>query len=357
MPPGCITGKHHTLFARSLTHCSCSNVDRIFAIWQDLYPNKYVQTFSTGRGVTKPNDPLAPFHTDTKSTPWNATLCRYTKDCGYAYPELQKWLDIYKTAGKFDNVKYQKAIRTSIELKYSTTGKSTLQLRENAALADAHLASLPAMNLAVENFPPVLVKKALALKSEEAHAQLPIQATATTVTAAAVPVQASAVKPAPIMESHVAAAGFLTLSSSPAAAQHPIVAPAPSPVAKEKWNENDYIVNVLFDRYVLPFRTPPPNFGCLKADGNPASHLTATPTASVSSWATCRRIRPSSSQTHPPKSGSSTTSLLQPSTAALPPLAAPTVSASKRSTSSRPAKSSSPITSSSTSPRARSCAA
>lgn len=258
MPPGCITGKYHILPTASSTHYNCSNVDRIFAMWQDLYPNKYVQSFSTGRGVTKPNDPLAPFHTDNKSTPWNATLCRYIKDCGYAYPELQKWLDIYKTAGQFDNAKYQKALRTSIELKYSTTGKSTLQLRENASLADAHLATLPAMNLAVENFPPVLVKKALALKGEEAQAQLSVQAATTTVTAAAVPAQASAVKPAPIMESHVAAAGFLTLASSPAAAQHPIVAAAPSPVAKEKWIENDYIVNVLFDRYVLPLYLLPP---------------------------------------------------------------------------------------------------
>jgi hypothetical protein len=115
---GCTTGKNKTTFVLTFTDICYSNVDRIFAMWQDLYPNKYVQTFTSGRGTTKPNDSLAPFSTDTKSTPWNATLCRYTTDCGYAYPELQKWLDVYKTAGKFDLTKYQKALRSTIEIKY-----------------------------------------------------------------------------------------------------------------------------------------------------------------------------------------------------------------------------------------------
>lgn len=216
-------------------------------MWQDLYPAKYIATFSTGRGIMKPNDPLTPFHMDTKSTPWNANACRFLKDCGYSYPELQKWLPIYQTAGKFDNVKYQKALRTAIELKYSTTGKSTLQLKENSGLADAHLLSLPVMNMALENFPPVLVQKAQELKAEQASSN-PMISTM---------MQASGPKgpQKPIQESKMSLAEILTKASSPAAATQIFsITSAVSPVAKEKWKENDYIVNVLFDRYAFsPF--------------------------------------------------------------------------------------------------------
>ncbi|RDL34449.1 Uncharacterized protein BP5553_07577 [Venustampulla echinocandica] len=183
-----------------LHHC---NVDRLFAIYQDLYPSKYVEKFTIpGRG-SKPadaNSSLAPFHMDANGTPWTAAACRYQQKLGYTYPELQKWLDIYKTNGAFDAAKYQKSIRTTLELKYSTTGKSTLLLRQNNKLATTLLASLPPQNLLVENFPPVLAKQAREIQESA---------------------------PAP-----------------------PVEAAPPTP-AEGNWEAYDYVINVLYDRFAL----------------------------------------------------------------------------------------------------------
>ncbi|KAH7354961.1 putative tyrosinase [Rhexocercosporidium sp. MPI-PUGE-AT-0058] len=256
-------------------HC---NVDRLFAMWQDLYPNKYVQPFisSAGRQID-PNIPLAPFSKDTQGTPWTAGACRDLQVLGYTYPELQKWLDIYKTNGQFDNVKYQKALRTTIELKYSTTGKSTLQLSENQRVATMHLSTIAATNLIVENFPPALVQKAKELQPDEPKIQSILgkdAVTAATVPAPEVKVQASTpkiepivpesqpqvttststqpkepVEPAaaakqapPVAEPHVHAASIIKES---------VIAPHPHDHPDEKWVENDYIVNVLYDRFAL----------------------------------------------------------------------------------------------------------
>ena len=77
---------------------------------------------------------------------------------GHTYPELQKWLDKYKTGGKFDEAKYQKLLREAIELKYSTTGKSALQLPAHERIATAHMSAMTSGNLAVENFPTPLLE-------------------------------------------------------------------------------------------------------------------------------------------------------------------------------------------------------
>ncbi|KAL3427941.1 tyrosinase [Phlyctema vagabunda] len=180
-------------------HC---NVDRLFALWQDLYPKKYVEPFSAERGRIDPNISLLPFHKDTVGSTWTAASCRYQqKDLYYTYPELQRWLDKYKTNGKFDEVKYQKALRTAIELKYSTTGKATLQLPQNDGLATTQLLSLNAENFQIENFPPPLVAKAQALATSKTEQQQPIVPNSSEL--------------------------------------------------QEKWEENDYVVNVLYDRFAL----------------------------------------------------------------------------------------------------------
>lgn len=257
-----------------------NNVDRLFAMWQDLYPNKYVQPFRTSAGrLIDPNIPLAPFSSDTQGTPWTAGRCRNLRDLGYTYPELQKWLDIYKTNGQFDNIKYQKALRTAIELKYSTTGKSTLQLSENERVATMHLSTIAATNLIVENFPPALIEKAQKLqpnapkvqsilgKDSASAAAVPTaevksgtgtpkiepvvpepqaQAVVSTSAPAKAPVVATvAVKQAPLAaESHAHAATSTVKESA--------IAPHPHAHPDENWTENDYIVNVLYDRYCHP---------------------------------------------------------------------------------------------------------
>merc|ERR1711977_79142 len=199
-------------------------------------------------------------------------------DLGYTYPDLQKWLDIYKTNGQFDNIKYQKALRTAIELKYSTTGKSTLQLSENERVATMHLSTIAATNLIVENFPPALIEKAQKLqpnapkvqsilgKDSASAAAVPTaevksgtgtpkielvvpepqaQAVVSTSVPAKAPVVATvAVKQAPLAaESHAHAATSTVKESA--------IAPHPHAHPDENWTENDYIVNVLYDRFAL----------------------------------------------------------------------------------------------------------
>ncbi|KAH6723255.1 putative tyrosinase [Leptodontidium sp. MPI-SDFR-AT-0119] len=240
-------------------HC---NVDRLFAMWQDLYPTKYVQPFlsSAGRRID-PNIPLAPFSKDTQGTPWTAGGCRDPQVLGYTYPELQKWLDIYKTNGQFDNVKYQKALRTTIELKYSTTGKSTLQLSENEGVASMHLSTIAATNLIVENFPPALVHKAQELQPNEPKVQSILgkeTASAATVPAPEVTAQASTPKIEPVASPVEAAAAAKQAPLVPEILAHAasiiresVIAPHPHAHPDEKWTENDYIVNVLYDRFAL----------------------------------------------------------------------------------------------------------
>ncbi|CZS88976.1 uncharacterized protein RAG0_00474 [Rhynchosporium agropyri] len=241
-------------------HC---NVDRLFAIWQDLYPNKYVQQFRSSAGrLVDPNIPLAPFSKDAQGTPWTAAACRNLQDLGYTYPELQKWLDIYKTNGQFDNVKYQKALRTTIELKYSTTGKTTLQLPENQRVAVAHLSTIAATNLIVENFPSALVEQAKELQANAPEIQsilgkhsvsavsVPGQETNTQVsTPKIVPSKAQIVEPVAAKQAPLATTPRVHDADS--ILKEPANIPHPHAHSDEKWIENDYIVNVLFDRFAL----------------------------------------------------------------------------------------------------------
>ncbi|KAI9835969.1 MAG: hypothetical protein M1837_003559 [Sclerophora amabilis] len=74
-------------------------VDRIFAIWQALYPRSYVQpeesqfgTFTTSPGETEDvNTALTPFHTDAQGNFWTSATSRSPKSFGYTYPELVDW--------------------------------------------------------------------------------------------------------------------------------------------------------------------------------------------------------------------------------------------------------------------------
>lgn len=160
----------------------------------------------------------------------------------YTYPELQKWLDKYKTNGTFDNVKYQKALRTSIELKYSTTAKSTLQLPGNTKIVEPNLASIAPMNLMVQNFPPSLVEKAKELQATGPQAQSPLAEDGpASGTSATVPDTGNPSESSGSLKAHEAEAGDHVPQTS-------AVAPHAPAHAHETWTENDYIVNVLFDR-------------------------------------------------------------------------------------------------------------
>ena len=172
-----------------MTDDGSSNIDRLLAMWQDLYDEEYTKWL---KGSAQAKDKLIPFHTNNTGTEYDSSLCSYQQNqLGYTYPELQKWLDKYKTNGVFDKLQYQKQLRNTIELTYSTTGKAALQLPEQEQIAVSHMSAMTVQNLAVEHFPPKLVEIA-----ERANPEAP--------------------KPA-----------------------------VPPPAS---WEENDYVVDVVYDR-------------------------------------------------------------------------------------------------------------
>lgn len=70
-------------------------IDRLFAMWQAIYPNSYisneasqVDTFTVNKGqVQGPDSPLTPFHRDTRGTFWTCASSRNTKTFNYVYPD------------------------------------------------------------------------------------------------------------------------------------------------------------------------------------------------------------------------------------------------------------------------------
>lgn len=77
-----------------LHHC---NVDRLFAIWQAIYPNSWIEpeetevetaTIKSGDILTG-ETPLKPFHKNAAGDFWTSTTSRDVAAFGYTYPEIQ----------------------------------------------------------------------------------------------------------------------------------------------------------------------------------------------------------------------------------------------------------------------------
>ncbi|PIA95850.1 Tyrosinase [Cercospora beticola] len=74
------------------------NLDRLFAIWQILHPNSYVEpmaalssTYTIVKGSIQDADsPLEPFSKDTNGTKWTSNTVKDTRTFGYTYPETSK---------------------------------------------------------------------------------------------------------------------------------------------------------------------------------------------------------------------------------------------------------------------------
>ncbi|KAI1191479.1 tyrosinase [Nemania serpens] len=110
-----------------LHHC---NIDRLFAIWQSLNPDKWFETdvqrfFDqkiVGSGTLITNEtPLRPFHKDTTGTVWTPEDTRDWFKLGYTYPELP--------TRKVDSTKLRKMINDT----YGMTRKEALMLANSAA--------------------------------------------------------------------------------------------------------------------------------------------------------------------------------------------------------------------------------
>ncbi|KAK4239408.1 hypothetical protein C8A03DRAFT_42953 [Achaetomium macrosporum] len=97
------------------------NVDRLWAIWQELNPNSYMSprpapysTFIARGGETQSQDtPLEPFWDKSGTKFWTSAQIKDTLTFGYAYPETARW--------RFpDQQAYQAAIRRTVTALYGT---------------------------------------------------------------------------------------------------------------------------------------------------------------------------------------------------------------------------------------------
>ncbi|KAI1290962.1 tyrosinase [Xylaria venustula] len=110
-----------------LHHC---NIDRLFAIWQSLNPDKWFETdiqrffdqkiVGSGSLITN-KTPLRPFHKDTTGTYWTPDDARDWFKLGYTYPEL--------LTGKETPARILKTVNDN----YGITRKETLMLAQSAS--------------------------------------------------------------------------------------------------------------------------------------------------------------------------------------------------------------------------------
>ncbi|KAJ3552388.1 hypothetical protein NM688_g4174 [Phlebia brevispora] len=120
------------------------NVERLLSIFQALNPADYknwpedewisntvepwfsgIQQSDSGGTWTRPSgqmestdSPLTPFHKDTQGTFYDSDGCRFIKDFGYTYEELQDWLPRYNESGKFNEPLLCQDLRKTLIQKY-----------------------------------------------------------------------------------------------------------------------------------------------------------------------------------------------------------------------------------------------
>ncbi|KAK4129080.1 Monophenol monooxygenase [Parathielavia appendiculata] len=168
------------------------NIDRLWAIWQDLNPDSYMSprpapysTFSATGGEPQTQDtPLAPFWDKSGSKFWTSAQIKDTVTFGYAYPETQKW--------RFpDPHAYRAEIRRAVTALYGTNVfanfvANVAQRKEEHNIAVTALAAHAKPDATADDKPPALNKPvfsvpqavfaaaALASKPESAEEEGPI---------------------------------------------------------------------------------------------------------------------------------------------------------------------------------------
>lgn len=113
-----------------------SNIDRVFAIYQALYPSETLSwwvsdevTYQDNSGkdqklIFTPKTPLDPFHTDDKGNTYDSNGVQHIANLGYTYPELQRW--IYPS-GPEGETEYKKGILARVNDLYAPSAKLALQ--------------------------------------------------------------------------------------------------------------------------------------------------------------------------------------------------------------------------------------
>jgi hypothetical protein len=109
-----------------------SNIDRIFALWQGLNPDKWFEEgqandfFQEIIGLPEgapisPETPLRPFHKDTKGAVLTPNDVRWPYTLGYSYPELQTWA--YEPKG-YTSTEFLSGLRKAINDLYGVSRKA-----------------------------------------------------------------------------------------------------------------------------------------------------------------------------------------------------------------------------------------
>ncbi|CAI7673953.1 unnamed protein product [Penicillium viridicatum] len=112
-----------------LHHC---NIDRLFAIWQALNPDKWMDnipadntTIRDSFGKEHPvdeNTPLQPFRRDAEGNYWTPEGIRFPSNLGYSYPELPRWETKYhQEDGTLNQVLFKENITTIINTLYGVS--------------------------------------------------------------------------------------------------------------------------------------------------------------------------------------------------------------------------------------------
>lgn len=137
---GCTTGEipqvsffhlilHMILIILSLNN---SNIDRIFALWQALNPDKFLDkippdnakitdSHAQEHDVNK-DTPLQPFRNDPQGRYWTPDGVRHTVNLGYTYPELQRWDSKYSQEDKsFNETLYVEDLTAQINTLYGVS--------------------------------------------------------------------------------------------------------------------------------------------------------------------------------------------------------------------------------------------
>ncbi|KAJ5346417.1 hypothetical protein N7541_008899 [Penicillium brevicompactum] len=125
-----------------LHHC---NIDRLFAIWQALNPEKWLDNVDGDNATIRDSHgkqravngdtPLQPFRRDAEGSYWTPEGVRHTPNLGYSYPELPRWDVKYRQQdGELDQDLFQKSIITTVNKLYGVS--RDLALDPNAPVTD-----------------------------------------------------------------------------------------------------------------------------------------------------------------------------------------------------------------------------
>ncbi|KAJ5375867.1 hypothetical protein N7517_007873 [Penicillium concentricum] len=117
-----------------LHHC---NIDRLFAIWQALNPDKWMDNIPANNAtihdsfgkehIVNGRTPLQPFRRDAGGNYWTPEGVRFPSNLGYSYPELLRWESRYRQEnGTLNQVLFKENITTIVNRLYGVSRDLTL---------------------------------------------------------------------------------------------------------------------------------------------------------------------------------------------------------------------------------------